>query len=98
MIRPGSTSLSDQPGDRPSLPSERGNNQANENVILGAETSDTTTNVNSDVRDGDEKVPERDHDQDDKLGGTEQSELHNISVREMKKASENEDGRPSSNR
>ncbi|MCY7352398.1 MAG: hypothetical protein LH606_17325 [Cytophagaceae bacterium] len=98
MIRPGSTSISNQPGDQPPLPSERGSTQANENVILGAETSDTTPNTTSDVTDGEEKVPERDHDQDDKLGGTEQSELHNISVREMKKADENEDGRPMSNR
>ncbi len=95
MIRPGSTSLTDQPGDRPALPSERGKSQTAENVILGADTY-KTGNVNSDVREGEEEVPARDHDQDDKLAGEEQAELHNISLREAERASQqNFDGRPS---
>lgn len=94
MIRPGSTSLTDQPGDRPALPSERGKSQTAENVILGADTY-KTGNVNSDVREGEEEVPARDHDQDDKLAGEEQAELHNISLREAERASQqNSDGRP----
>lgn len=98
MIRPGSTSLTDQPGDRPSLPSERGKSHTAENVILGADTYQTG-NVNSDAREGEEEVPARDHNQDDKLAGEEQAELHNVSVREAERASrENSDGRPSANR
>lgn len=100
MIRPGSTSLTDQPGDRPQLPSEKGISQ--QGAILGTNQRDEklesvfATNENSPVRDGEEEVPARDHDQDDKLGSEEQSELHNVSIREAERGShENSDGRPS---
>lgn len=79
MIRPGSTSLGNQPGDTPPLPSQQGVQNRSDVYEPGRE------NVNSDVREGEEEVPARDHDQDDKLGSEEQAELHNISVREAEK-------------
>jgi|GEM_PF-4583857 len=93
MIRPGSTSLGNQPGDTPPLPSQQGIQNKSDVYEPGRENS------NSDVREGEEEVPAPKDDEDlaDKLSSTDQAELHNVSVKEMHKAnhSGNADGRPS---